>query len=209
MVKSLLCCLVGCIGISGIIGCSETIRHTFMKNDVNPKGRIAVIIAETKFPDLNKIFADKVESELSKSTTFEVIPQDIIMQKIKDYPERIKGPYKSAGMSAIRKYELTDVDTLNKISAKLKADYLYVVWIPIGTIESAGAGDGKLIYMDTIVQLFEFPTKREIAHAKYIIAWNQGHVIGGYHSPEESCAAYSKAIVSDIAKQTKSQIVQK
>lgn len=193
-----------CLVAALLPGCSETVSHTFIKTDVKTDGRIAVVMAETKFNEVNIILAGKLEAELSNSTNYQVIPQDVIRQKVKDYPERIKGPYKSAGMSAIQNYTLTDVDALAKIADKIKADYLYVVWLPTGRRVDAGAGDGELIYMDAIVQLFEFPSRREIAHAKYEIHWNQGLVIGGYHSPEEGCAAYSKAIVSDIAEQTKS-----
>ncbi|HOF32900.1 MAG TPA: hypothetical protein PK624_03610 [Spirochaetota bacterium] len=183
---------------------SCVVDHVFLKKDVKPNSRIAVICAEPKYKDISLLFVSAIETELIKSSTFNVVKQTETMKLIPDYPQKIKGPYGMVISSEINEnYSKTDVASLREIASKLKVDYLYVIWVPL-FLEIDTDTTADLYQCSTIAQLFEFPSGNEIAHAKYNPQWvKDGFAIGGIYSPEEAFQIFSEYIVKDIGKNTK------
>jgi hypothetical protein len=182
------------------IGCEET-THSFIKKDINPSGRIAVIMAEAKYPEVDMAYAEKLELQLSKLTKFSVVSQKQIKSIIPGYPEKIAGPYNRAFIDNIyENYSKTDKKSLFEMAEKLKADYIYVVWIATGT-ENERNPSRYHVYM--ITQLFEYPSTAEIAHGKFDVEW-----CPSFHlSVDLFDVAFDKLaveIVNDIGKNTKS-----
>lgn len=183
---------------------SCVVDHVFLKKDIKPNSRIAVICADPKYKDYSFLFVSAIEAELLKSTTFNVIRHNDTMKIIPDYPQKIKGPYGMIITTEINEnYSKTDVSSLREIAKKLNADYLYVIWVPLLVYIDLDAS-ADFLQTPTIAQLFEFPSGNEVAHAKYEPMWvKKGFAIGGIYSPEEAYETYSEYIVKDIGKNTK------
>ncbi|PKL16289.1 MAG: hypothetical protein CVV49_17020 [Spirochaetae bacterium HGW-Spirochaetae-5] len=180
-----------------ILSCST---HKFINKDVNPKGKIAVIIGDTKLKSENALYADNFSQALKAGSTLNVLSQKQIKSSLGSYPERIKGPYKIVGVDEQPKpdYSLRDMDSLAAIAKKLNVQYLYTFWIP-QAIHAKQAGSEAVQYW-YVAELIEFPSRRIIAQGDmnmiYIIKGNTAGPVP--RSVEDMCKYFSEIVAKEI-----------
>lgn len=170
-----------------IISTTSCIPSTFtmVDNNFKLKGNSIAVIAGID-NESNKAFANSMTDALKKNSLFNVVSQKEVVRQVPGYPEKIKGPYKSAYMDINEDYSNTDINKIKDIQQKLKTDYIYVIWTPTSTKISM-TGGSEVIQLHTITQLFEFPAGKEIAHAKFEISYaSKGLSIG---SPKDMADA--------------------
>lgn len=188
--------------------------HKFLNTDINPGGRIAVVIAETKYDDVNTIIANSMSELLEAKSKLTVVHQHKVKSIIGTYPERIRGPYKHLGDEIEPDNKRRDMDTLAVYAKKLNVNYLYVFWIPIcveskiittdpygNTRESAGFTGYYYIG-----ELIEFPSRRIIAQGEAELSYIPNATVIGSRKPaassREMAINFSELAVDEIIKNT-------
>ena len=139
------------------------------ENPFTPKGKkLAVIAGLTNAHSLQA--AQDLAEELRKTSRFQVVPQKQVEQGIPNYPQLIKGPYRSAYLEIDEDYSKTDVGRVKEIQKHLGVDYLYVLWAPT-SVQYGGKGLFFKNYplMHVVAQVFEFPGGKEIGRGKYMV----------------------------------------
>jgi hypothetical protein len=134
-----------------------------------PKGKkLAVIAGMTNASSLT--IAKSLGDELGKASLFQVLSQKQIAQAIPNYPQLVKGPYKSAYFEIDVDYDKTDVARVKELQQHLRVDYVYVLWAP-ATVSHGNAGWFSKHYLVTqiVAQLFEAPDGKEVARSQYAV----------------------------------------
>jgi hypothetical protein len=135
----------------------------------HPKGKkLAVVSGLTNASSLS--IAQALGDELGKTSLFQVLSQKQVAQAIPNYPQLVKGPYKSAYFEIDVDYDKTDMARVKELQRHLDVDYLYVLWAP-ATVSHGNAGWFSKNYLITqiVAQLFESPGGKEIARSKYAV----------------------------------------
>ncbi len=133
------------------------------------KGKtLAVISGLTNASSLS--LAEALGHELEKASRFQVFSQKQVAQAIPNYPQFVKGPYKSAYFDIDVDYAHTDVARVKELQKHLGTDYLYVLWAP-ATTSHGGSGLFFKQYPVThiVAQLFESPGGKEIGRSHYAV----------------------------------------
>lgn len=99
---------------------------TFDENKKFKPSSIAVISGDDD--DLDIKLAEMVTNGLAKKSTFTVMPQSEIAKRIHDYPPTIRLAFKLADKEKPVWFGTSEFEKLNAIQAKLKVDYIFVVW---------------------------------------------------------------------------------
>lgn len=144
----------------------------------NIKGPTLAVIAGLKNqPTI--LFAEYLTKELQKISTFKVLSQDEIKNRLENYPSIIKGPYSKFSLQEIiEDYNNTDLEKINEIQRKLGVDNLLVIWAPI-TLERSEQGYGTTAFeIHSINQLFSFPGCIELGRGEIEAEYFSGLVIG-------------------------------
>ena len=155
------------IGIALFMSSCSTFQLT--EEPFKPKGKtLAVIAGLTNASSLQA--AEDLGHELRKTSQFEVYTQQQVAKKIPNYPQLIKGPYRSAYMEIDEDFSKTDTTRVKEIQKHLGVDYLYVLWAP-STVRYGSKG---IIFknhpmMQVISQVFEAPNSKEIGRGSYRI----------------------------------------
>ena len=186
---------IGIAVVSVILSCSG---HKFLKNDITPNGSIAVILAETRTGEVNVLLGDNLTRCLSEQTTLHVMQQSEVKNKLGKYPVKIKGPYTTANNEISVDYSKTDMDAIAAVAEKIGVQYLYVVWFPF----LYELGNGKRYDGEIVAQMFEFPSRKEIARGDYTITWITGFSVGAYSNQEEATAGVAESVVKEIGANT-------
>lgn len=134
-----------------------------------PKGkRLAVISGLTNASSLT--IAQALGDELGKTSVFHVLSQKQVAQAIPNYPQLVKGPYKSAYFEIDVDYAKTDMVRVKELQQHLGVDYLYVLWAP-ATVSHGGSTWFTKNYPVTkiVAQLFESPGGKEVGRSQYAI----------------------------------------
>ncbi len=155
------------IGIALLISGCATFQLT--QEPFQPKGQKLAVIAGLTNPSSLQA-AQALADELGKTSRFQVLSQKQVAQAIPNYPQLVKGPYKSAYFEIDEDYDKTDVSRVKEIQKHLAIDYLYVLWAP-ANVQHGGKGLFFKNYpvLHVIAQVFEFPGGQEIGHGKYLI----------------------------------------
>ena len=125
-----------------------------------PKGKSIAVISGLREP-ANVEVAELVGESLRKKSHFAVMSQTQVAHKVRGYPMRIKGPYKSAYMSILTDWDLGDRARIAEIQRTLGVDYVYVIWAPI-----VGEWNGsKVADIQAVAQLFEAPDGKVVAQS--------------------------------------------
>jgi hypothetical protein len=116
--------------ILGIIGCGgRNVRSADSQKAKLKTGSIAVICGTVDQKDLR--LADEISRQLKKETSFKVISQEEISQKIPQYPMHfIESQPSNTDRWSISTSQLSEenIQRLNKVQKILKADYIFLVW---------------------------------------------------------------------------------
>jgi hypothetical protein len=134
-----------------------------------PKGKkLAVIAGMTN--DSSMSIAKSLGDELEKTSMFQVLSQKQVAQAIPNYPQLVKGPYKSAYFEIDVDYAKTDMARVKELQQHLGVDYVYVLWAP-ATVSHGNSGWFSQHYLVTqiVAQLFESPGGKEVGRGQYAV----------------------------------------
>lgn len=123
-----------------------------------PKGKTLAVISGLN-SDANLLTAQYMTDALRKNSRFQVVSQKQVAQSLPNYPQSIKGPYRSAYFEIEKDYSNTDMKKIRQIQQQLGVDYLYVMWTPTATVLN-----DKIHTLHIIAQLFEGPSSREVGN---------------------------------------------
>ncbi|HEX5550341.1 MAG TPA: hypothetical protein VFX36_05895 [Nitrospira sp.] len=152
--------------IVALNGCS-TFHLT--QEPFQPKGKkLAVIAGMTN--DTSLSIAKSFGDELGKMSMFQVLSQKQVAQAIPNYPQLVKGPYKSAYFEIDVDYAKTDLARVKELQQHLGVDYVYVLWAP-ATVSHGNSGWFSKHYLVTqiVAQLFESPGGKEVGRGQYAV----------------------------------------
>ena len=155
------------IGLSLVVSGCATFQLT--QEPFQPKGqKLAVISGMTNPSSLS--LAEALGDELGKASRFQVLSQKQVAQSIPNYPQLVKGPYKSAYFEIDVDYAKTDLTRVKELQQHLGVDYLYVLWAP-ATVSRGGSSLFFKNYPIThiVAQLFESPGGKEVGRSQYAV----------------------------------------
>ena len=155
------------IGLALVVTGCATFHLT--QEPFQPKGKkLAVIAGLTNASSLNA--AKGLGDQLEKTSAFQVLSQKQVAQAIPNYPQLVKGPYKSAYFEIDVDYAKTDLARVKELQQHLGVDYLYVLWAP-ATVSHGNPGWFSKHYLVTqiVAQLFESPGGKEIGRSQYAV----------------------------------------
>lgn len=134
-----------------------------------PKGKKLAVIAGLTNPSSLSI-AQSLGDELGKASVFHVLSQKQVAQAIPNYPQMVKGPYKSAYFEIDVDYAKTDLARVKELQHHLGVDYVYVLWAP-ATVSHGGSSLFFKNYPVTqiVAQLFESPGGKEVGRSQYAV----------------------------------------
>ena len=155
------------MGITLVLSGCATFHLT--QEPFQPKGKkLAVISGLTNAGSLS--VAEALSDELGKASRFHVLSQKQVGQAILNYPQLIRGPYKSAYFEIDVDYAKTDLARVKELQQHLGVDYLYVLWAP-ATVSHGGSNLFFKNYPVTqiVAQLFESPGGKEVGRSQYAV----------------------------------------
>lgn len=155
------------IGVALLISGCATFHLT--QDPFQPKGKKLAVIAGLTNPS-SLYAAQALADELGKASRFQVLSQKQVAQAIPNYPQLVKGPYKSAYFEIDVDYGKTDLARVKELQQHLGVDYLYVLWAPT-TVSHGGSTFFFKNYpiMQIVAQLFESPGGKEVGRSQYAI----------------------------------------
>ena len=155
------------IGMALLLSGCATFHLT--KEPFQPKGKKLAVIAGLTNPSSLQI-AQSLGDELGKTSQFQVLSQRQIAQAIPNYPQLVKGPYKSAYFEIDVDYGRTDLARVKELQQHLGVDYVYVLWAP-ATVSHGGSTFFSKNYPVTqiVAQLFESPGGKEVGRSQYAV----------------------------------------
>ena len=155
------------LGVTLVLSGCATFHLT--QEPFQPKGKkLAVISGLTNASSLS--VAQALGDELGKTSRFQILSQKQVAQAIPNYPQLVKGPYKSAYFEIDVDYAKTDVARVKELQHHLGVDYVYVLWAP-ATVSHGGS---SLFFKDypvtqIVAQLFESPGGKEVGRSQYAV----------------------------------------
>ena len=155
------------IGLAICAGGCATFHLT--QEPFEPKGKkLAVISGLTNAGSLT--VAQALGEEFGKTSRFQVLSQTQIAQAVPNYPQLIKGPYRSAYFDIDVDYGKTDIARVQELQQHLRVDYLYVLWAP-ATVSHGNSSLFSKHYLVTqiVAQLFESPAGKEVGRSQYAV----------------------------------------
>ncbi|MDA3901290.1 MAG: hypothetical protein PF637_12325 [Spirochaetes bacterium] len=178
--------------------CVNTYYHA--KKNIYPNQQTKVVVIAGMFDKSTTNFAELLTQEFEKKTKFSMIPQKSLKRSNKYYPIRIKGPFSSSFYEIEDDYTLTDKESVLMYARSVKADYVYVVWVPV--VYAAGGSIGEC---SVIGQMFDVRTGEEIGNGKYSMYWFTGTYIGSgaARTHEEALKQGAGFAVREIAEKMK------
>jgi hypothetical protein len=155
------------IGVALLLSGCATFHLT--QSPFHPKGQKLAVIAGMTNPSSLQA-AQALADELGKTSRFQVLSQKQVAQAIPNYPQLVKGPYKSAYFEIDVDYGRTDLARVKELQQHLGVDYVYVLWAP-ATVSHGGSSFFFKNYPITqvVAQLFESPGGKEVGRSQYAI----------------------------------------
>ena len=155
------------IGIALLLSGCATFHLT--QDPFQPKGKKLAVIAGLTNPSSLQI-AQALGDELGKTSQFQVLSQRQVAQAIPNYPQLVKGPYKSAYFEIDVDYGRTDLARVKELQQHLGVDSVYVLWAP-ATVSHGGSTFFSKNYPVTqiVAQLFESPGGKEVGRSQYAV----------------------------------------
>lgn len=155
------------LGVTLVLSGCATFHLT--QEPFQPKGKkLAIISGLTNASSLS--VAQALGDELGKTSRFQILSQKQVAQAIPNYPQLVKGPYKSAYFEIDVDYSKTDVARVKDLQHHLGVDYVYVLWAP-ATVSHGGSSLFFKNYPVTqiVAQLFESPGGKEVGRSQYAV----------------------------------------
>lgn len=155
------------LGVTLVLSGCATFHLT--QEPFQPKGKkLAIISGLTNASSLS--VAQALGDELGKTSRFQILSQKQVAQAIPNYPQLVKGPYKSAYFEIDVDYAKTDVARVKELQHHLGVDYVYVLWAPATVSHGSSSVFFKNYPVTQIVaQLFESPGGKEVGRSQYAV----------------------------------------
>ncbi|HEU4504626.1 MAG TPA: hypothetical protein VFR79_07325 [Nitrospira sp.] len=155
------------LGVTLVLSGCATFHLT--QEPFQPKGKkLAIISGLTNASSLS--VAQALGDELGKTSRFQILSQKQVAQAIPNYPQLVKGPYKSAYFEIDVDYSETDVARVKDLQHHLGVDYVYVLWAPATVSHGSSSVFFKNYPVTQIVaQLFESPGGKEVGRSQYAV----------------------------------------
>jgi hypothetical protein len=155
------------IAIGLVLGGCATFHLT--QEPFQPKGNKLAVISGLTNPSSLSV-AQALSEELAKTSRFQVLSQKQVLKAIPNYPQLVKGPYKSAYFEIDVDYSNTDMGRVKELQQHLAVDYVYVLWAPATVSQGGSTWLSKSYSMTQIVaQLFESPAGKEVGRSRYAV----------------------------------------
>jgi hypothetical protein len=157
------------LAIGMVLAFSGCATFHLTQDPFEPKGKKLAVISGLTNPS-SLLVAQALGDELGKTSRFQVLSQKQVAQAIPNYPQLVKGPYKSAYFEIDVDYGKTDLARVKELQQHLGVDYLYVLWAP-ATVSHGGSTWFTKNYPVTqiVAQLFESPGGKEVGRSQYAI----------------------------------------
>jgi hypothetical protein len=155
--RSVICILLPLL----LLVLSACSGFNLVDSNFRPKGKTLAVISGLD-NDPNMLAAQHMTDALRKNSRFQVMSQKQVAQSVSNYPQKIKGPYKSSYFQIDTDYSNTDIKKIRQIQQQLGVDYLYVMWTPSATITN-----DKIYTYNIITQLFEGPSSKEVGNGMF------------------------------------------
>lgn len=153
--------------LAGLTACGVNKPFNALDNSTKFKQTsIAVIAGGTADADVK--LAEEVTNGLTKRSTYHVLPQEEIARRIPDYPVHIAcKEQKDVGQDddKVVWFEPSEKKKLNAIQARLKVDYLYVVWNSDIMLVTSSQG-GSTYYVYPVGNMIEYPGAKVVASTR-------------------------------------------
>lgn len=154
------------LGMMSLLGCGG-VHKPFALMDEGYKVRpssVAVIAGSSA--DVDTRLARFLTEELAKRTTFRVISQEEIEKKVPSYPLNFKLGKVSDEKKPVW-YAQSEKGKLDSIQARLKADYLFLVWGANLNVYTYNNGAGMKYYIVILGNLLEYPKGKPVAFTQF------------------------------------------
>lgn len=141
------------------------VRATFkpLIADYHAKTGASIAVIAGLENDATVLLTQYLIEELKEQSSYAVMPQSVIVKKLKGYPFDIEGPYKTAYFEIEMDFTQTDVGKLSQIQKILGVDYLFVLWAPISVSHNSGAAN----VIHVVTQMYEAPGPREVGRGRF------------------------------------------
>ena len=137
-----------------------------LDNAIIKPARIAVISGEAD--DLGKNLALAVTEELQKRTNFNVISQQEVAKKIRRYPSKVEFAFASGETPSVW-LTTKEAKKMKAIQAKLKADYVFIVWGTNLSSQTISNQYGSKTYynMSVFGNMLQYPSGKAVAFSDF------------------------------------------
>ena len=195
---------------TGLAACGGGVYKPFNpideKRPIKPAS-IAVISGSHQDGDVK--LAEFVTKQLAERTTFRVLSQEEIGKRVPGYPSTI-GLKKRESINdddeKVVWFVQSEKAKLDALQARLKVDYLFVVWIPRMTVVSSN--NGTTYYVYPAGNMLEYPGGRVVASTRMGMG-SSTSILALFRSKDyyilDAIQMSAEAIVDDIIKVTKSK----
>ncbi len=195
---------------AGLAACGGGVYKPFNpideKRPIKPAS-IAVISGSHQDGDVK--LAGFVTKQLAERTTFHVLSQEEIGKRAPAYPSPIglrKREDIKDGDEKVTWFAPPEKAKLDALQARLKVDYLFVVWIPRMTVVSSN--NGTTYYVYPAGNMLEYPSGRVVASTRMGMG-SSTSILALFRSKDyyivDAIKLSAEAIVDDVIKVTKSK----
>jgi hypothetical protein len=196
---------------AGLAACGGAVYKPF--NPIDEKrpirsASIAVISGSHRDGDVK--LAEFLTKQLAERTTFRVLSQQEIGKRVPGYPSviRIKEDKEiKEDDEKVVWFVPSDKAKLDALQARLKVDYLYVVWIPSMVVVSGG-NSGTTYYVYPAGNMIEYPGGRVVASTR-MVKGSSTSILALFRPNDyyilDAIEMSSKAIVDEMIDVTKSK----
>lgn len=154
------------IAVGLLSACSVNKPFVLMDDQYHLKPtRVAVIAASNDEAD--RVFADMLTDALKEHSSLKVMSQKDIAKRIPKYPFDINFRYEDNGKQGW--YDPAAKKKINSIQAKLKTDYLFVVWVRNLNVQwthYSGGGSSTNYSLTVFGNMLEYPGGKVISYSQ-------------------------------------------
>jgi hypothetical protein len=157
------------LGMIGLLGCGGVHKpFALMDEGYRVKPTSVAVIAGSS-ADVDTRLAKFLTEELAKRTTLRVISQEEVEKKVPNYPQNFKMGKVPDEKKPVW-YAQSEKGKLDSIQARLKADYLFLVWgsnLTAQTVSTYNGGRTTTYYISILGNLLEYPKGKPAAFTQF------------------------------------------
>lgn len=160
--------------LSGCMAMFSGLIFSPTNGEVKGEGKTIAVVAGVN-NEMTVAVAESMAEALSRNSTFQVMPPKQVAQRLKGYPQEIKGPYNGAYMEIDVNWSKTDMKKAAEILKKTGTDYVYIIWMPTGysrdLVDKNGLtmSRGAAKSFPAVAQLFAKPEAKVAAQGRFSV----------------------------------------